>query len=247
MVPGASEPPETLELDDPATRERLLELYRPPVVPWLRLNFVTSVTGSAAGSDGTSETLTSAADRLILGVIRELADVVVVGAASVRAEGYHLPKHSPLAVVTTSGDLGGLSPEAASRVIVVCPASVADRARASGATVLVVPEKQTVPDPTAIPRRQGALSSADIVTALRGAGYASIVCEGGPALARQLVVDGVVDELCLTTSPRITPTTLPLFGSDAFAERPVSLSGLLVDDDGALYARWVIGAPRATG
>lgn len=241
MAPGASEPPETLELNDPATRERLIELYRPPVVHWLRLNFVTSVTGSAAGSDGTSETLTSAADRLLLGVIRELADVVVVGAASVRAEGYHLPKHAPLAVVTASGDLGGLSAETAFRVIAVCPASAAERARASGATVLPIPDREAVPD------RQGALSSADIITALRGAGYASIVCEGGPALARQLVVDGVVDELCLTTSPRITPTTLPLFGSDAFPERPVSLSGLLVDDGGALYARWAIGAPQATG
>lgn len=241
MVPGASEPPETLELDDPATRERLLELYRPPEGSWLRLNFVTSVTGSAAGSDGTSETLTSAADRHLLGIIRELADVVLVGAASVRAEGYHLPKLSPLAVVTTSGDLGGLSPEAASRIIAVCPASVADRAGASGVTVLPIPDSEAVPD------RPGALSGADIATALRGAGYASIVCEGGPVLARQLVVDGVVDELCLTTSPRITPTTLPLFGSDAFVERPVSLGGLLVDEDGALYARWAIGAPRATG
>ncbi len=99
LVPAGPE----LDLDD---RPALLDLYRPPRSTWLRLNMVATVDGAAAGSDGTSESLTNRADRRILGVIRELADVVLVGAASVRAEGYQLPKRAPLAVVTRSGDLG---------------------------------------------------------------------------------------------------------------------------------------------
>lgn len=220
----------TLDLDSPATRDALLELYRPPRRPWLRLNFVTSVTGSAAGSDGTSGTLTSAADRRILGVIRELADVVLIGASSLRSEGYLFPKRARLAVVTASGDLGDLRLQGsdAERLIVVSPPTAVPGARGSaeGATFLTVPE------------RDGRMAPDDIVDALRDAGLASIVCEGGPGLARQLVIAGLVDEACLTTSPRLTPTTLPLLGVDPFPERGLELAGLLSDGDGALYARW---------
>ena len=88
IVPAADEVPEAVHIDD---RDRLLELYAPRAPDWLRLNLVASVSGSAAGTDGTSESLTSRADRRILGVIRELADVVLVGANSVRAEGYRCP------------------------------------------------------------------------------------------------------------------------------------------------------------
>ncbi len=220
-------PAESLELDAEGTRERLLELYAPPRVPWLRLNLVTSVSGSAAGSDGTSETLTSAVDRRILGVIRELSDVVLVGAESVRAEGYLRPKRAPLAVVTGSGNLeghriGGDGPP----IVVVCPAAAVDRVR------------QTLPDADILTVEGPRMLPADILAALRSHGFRSIVCEGGPGLARQFVVAGLVDEVCLTTSPRLTGVTLPLFGVEAFPEVAVTLEQLLVDDESSLYARW---------
>lgn len=230
-------PVESLELDATGTRDRLLALYRPPSTEWLRLNLVTSVSGSAAGSDGTSETLTSASDRRILGVIRELADVVLVGAESVRAEGYVRPKRVPLAVVTGSGDLAGhrIGGTEGPPVIVVCPPSAVDRARATLADAQII----TVPGPRMAPD--------GIIAALRGNGYPSIVCEGGPGLARQMVVAGLVDEVCLTTSPRLTGVTLPLFGVESFPEVAVELAQLLVDDDSAVFARWLTAGGRATG
>jgi riboflavin biosynthesis pyrimidine reductase len=229
-------PIESFELDAGATRERLLELYAPPTRPWLRLNLVTSVSGSAAGSDGTSETLTSAADRRILGVIRELADVVVVGAQSVRAEGYVRPKRVPLAVVTASGDLEGHRISGAGPdIVVVCPPTAVGRVRETLADAMVI----TVPGPRMLP--------AAIIAALRDHGFASIVSEGGPGLARQFVVAGLVDEVCLTTSPRLTGVTLPLFGIEAFPEVAVELAQLIVDEESSLYARWtVIPAGRAS-
>jgi riboflavin biosynthesis pyrimidine reductase len=149
-------PAESLELDADGTRQRLLELYAPPEGQWLRLNLVTSVSGSAAGSDGTSETLTSAVDRRILGVIRELADVVLVGAESVRAEGYVRPKRTPLAVVTGSGDLAGHRIAGTGpAVVVVCPPEAVERARASVDDAVIV----TVPGPRMLPR--------DILAALK--------------------------------------------------------------------------------
>ncbi len=224
-------PLESLELDAEGTRERLLDFYRPPAGAWLRLNLVTSVSGSAAGSDGTSETLTSPADRRILGVIRELADVVVVGAQSVRAEGYVRPKRAPLAVVTASGDLEGHKIAGdGPPIVVVCPPGAVERVRQSlpGADILTVDG----------PR----MPAAAILGALNGHGFRSVVCEGGPGLARQFVVAGLVDEVCLTTSPRLTGVTLPLFGVEEFAEVAVTLGHLLVDDESSLYARWVTGA-----
>src|SRR5690606_14102726 len=86
---------------------QLLDAYEPPARDWLRLNFVVSVTGSAAGPDGTSQTLTNRIDRRILGVIRAQADIALVGAQSVRTEGYRIPKTTTLGIVTSSGRLEG--------------------------------------------------------------------------------------------------------------------------------------------
>ena len=55
--------------------------------PWLRANMVSSLDGSAV-RDGRSEGLSSAADKEVFGVLRGLADVVLVGAGTARTEGY---------------------------------------------------------------------------------------------------------------------------------------------------------------
>ena len=134
--------PRTLASADVSTddgREWLRERYARTEDAYVRLNMITSLTGSAAGSDGTSESLTSRVDRAILGVIRAAADVVVVGAQSVRAEGYVVPRSSRLAIVTSSGDLTGhrlsLGPDATpDRVLLVCPAAIAADLAARTAT-----------------------------------------------------------------------------------------------------------------
>jgi riboflavin biosynthesis pyrimidine reductase len=213
--------PEIVDLDD---RERLLELYAPPRKDWLRLNMVASVSGSAAGTDGTSETLTSRADRRILGVIRELADVVLVGANSVRAEGYQLPRSAPLAIATRTGDLGGHRLAGGERRVVVLGPEGARGAAAASIDARFVPLSDD--------------SVTTLVTALRAEGFASIVCEGGPNLAAQLVTAGLVDELCLTTSPRVNGGALPVLGAAAAPDVPVTLAQLLLDGDGTLFARW---------
>jgi riboflavin biosynthesis pyrimidine reductase len=217
---------EDVDLDD---RARLLELYAPPRPQWLRLNLVASIGGSAIGADGTSETLTSRSDRRLLGVIRELSDVVLVGAASVRAEGYQLPRRSRLAVVTRSGDLGGHR-------------LGADPAQRPGEVVLLGPEAARAGAAASIDARFVALaddSVATLVAALRSEGFASIVCEGGPSLAAQLIEAGLVDELCLTTSPRVNGGALPVLGAAAAPDVPATLTQLLMDDaDDTLFARW---------
>jgi riboflavin biosynthesis pyrimidine reductase len=235
VFPGAATP---IDLESPDARDQLLELYRTPGADWLRLNLIASVSGSASGPDGTSESLTNAVDRLLLKVIRSLSDVVVVGAASVRAEGYFVPKNGALAVVSRTGNFAGHHiKDTGNRgaVLILCPASVVETAHAtiglSGVTIIPVADTD------------GSLSADAIVAALRDKGYRSIVAEGGPGLATQLVLGGVVDELCLTTSPVLGGGALPLFGAGEFDIHPLALRQLLIDDEGFTYARWAVGRP----
>lgn len=229
----------TLEVGSDETQETLESWYRPPVTPWLRINLIASVSGDAAGTDGTSETLSNPADRAILRAIRDVADAVVVGAASVRAEGYRVPLKAKLVVVTGSGDLSGhrIAPERADRVIVVCPAAALARVEESLgdslcglATILVVPDVG------------GRITPAAIVEALHARGLSSLICEGGPSLAGQFLHDRLVDELCLSTSPVVIGSGLPVFGTERFDASRLSLSQLLIDDRSALYARWRVEA-----
>jgi riboflavin biosynthesis pyrimidine reductase len=61
--------------------------------------------GSATGGDGTSRSLTSAEDRRVLRAIRSDADVVLVGAESIRTEGWFLPPRGRLVVLSSTGNV----------------------------------------------------------------------------------------------------------------------------------------------
>jgi riboflavin biosynthesis pyrimidine reductase len=237
-VAGAGEAAASRGLDEDGTREWLEDLYRPASTPHVRLNFVASVDGSVVGADGSSDSLSSVVDRRILGVIRELADVVLVGAGTVRAERYVLPRRTPLAVATATGDLEGHrfdADAAEGRLLVLCPPEARDRAVA---TLGGVPaEIVAVPLGAAA---DGRLGGDDVVDALRGRGLTGIVCEGGPALAAALLAAGRVDELCLTTSPELVTPLMPLVPAGVGVHAALRLEQLLVDDDHRTYARWAV-------
>jgi riboflavin biosynthesis pyrimidine reductase len=227
---------ETIDLDAPDARERLAALYDLPRRDWVRLNLIGSVSGGATGPDGTSESLTNLVDRLILRAIRAQSDVVVVGAASVRAEGYFVPRNGALAIVSRGGDFSHHQLRGTGNggtVLVLCPPAVVETARST----IGSPDARVI----AVPDVEGSLAAPTIVAALRGEGFESIVAEGGPELAALFVTGGVVDELCLTTSPVLNGAQLPLFGGTEFADHPLALTQLLIDDGGATYARWALG------
>ncbi|OUE22965.1 5-amino-6-(5-phosphoribosylamino)uracil reductase [Clavibacter michiganensis] len=235
-VADAGEPAAGRGLDDDGTRSWLEDLYRPASSVHVRLNFVASVDGSVIGADGSSDSLSSVVDRRILGVIRELADVVLVGAGTVRAERYVLPRRTPLAVATSSGDLTGHRFDAAAeagRLLVLCPPEARDRAVA---TLDGVPA-EIVPVPLGA-AADGRLSGDDVLDALGHHGLTGVVCEGGPALAAALLAAGRVDELCLTTSPELVTPLTPLVPEGSGVHAKMRLAQLLVDDDHRTYARW---------
>ena len=228
------EPFTEIDLDSTEGRVVLDGLYAVPESPWLRVNLIASVNGSAAGADGTSESLTNRVDRRILGTIRRLSDAVLVGAQSVRTEGYFLPKTAPLAILTGSGDLTGHripSDVAVGKVIVLCPSSAAAKVRSTlNAEHASIIELDAIDSPAA-------LDLTGAMGALRQLGYNNIVCEGGPTLAGRLIDARLVDEVCLSTSPQISSIAMPVFPGLS-TSRPLRLEQLLSDPDGHLFARW---------
>jgi riboflavin biosynthesis pyrimidine reductase len=167
----------------------------------------------------------------VLGIIRAEADVVLVGAQSVRAEGYVVPRTARLAVVTSTGDLSGhrltLGEDATpDRVLLVCPASIAgDLAdRASSYGVQVVPVAGGV-----------RLQPRAILDALGARGLRRIVCEGGPSLATQFADAGLIDEFCVTVAPVVEPVDRPFV--NPAVRQATDVAGALVDEAGFSYLR----------
>ncbi|MEI2268232.1 dihydrofolate reductase family protein [Microbacterium sp. No. 7] len=209
-------------------RRWIADRYAPAQENWVRLNMITSLTGSAVGPDGTSDTLTNRADRAILGVIRASADAIIVGAETVRAEGYLLPRRSRLAVITGSGDLAGhrLDPDPDGpddQVLLVMPDGAEPPPAAHGVTVVPVAASE------------GRMSATGILSSLIDRGLRHIVCEGGPTLAAQFAADDLIDEYCITAAPHLVPTAGPFLP----LRRPIDTwpAGVLVDDDGFSYLR----------
>lgn len=77
------------------------ELYAWPDRPWLRVNMISSVDGAAQGADGLTGTINNHVDESVFDLLRVDADVIVVGAGTVRAEGYG-PLGKPFVVIGSS-------------------------------------------------------------------------------------------------------------------------------------------------
>lgn len=202
--------------------------YAPPEGRYVRLNMITSLTGTATGSDGTSETLSSPVDRRILGVIRAASDVVVVGAATVRAERYIAPRRTRLAIVTSTGDLGDVQfpEEDRERVVLVADTAHARAVQRAGAALGI----------DTLVAGAAELSPAAILAALTTRGWTRVVCEGGPSIAGQFAEAGCIDEFCLSVAPQFTPPGTPLLGQAA-GVRLAAPHAMLVDDAGFSYLR----------
>jgi riboflavin biosynthesis pyrimidine reductase len=207
--------------------------------PWLVANMVAGLDGSLAWH-GRVGALSSEADRSLFVRLRGIADAVVVGAATVRAEGYgpvKLPAERraerraagrsevpPLVVVSRSLELDWDGPlwadDVAPRPIVMTAASapepLLDEARARADLVIAGDERVDLVEGMRVLTRRG---------------MRLVLTEGGPTLLAELVAGGLLDELCLTLTP--------VFGGDplTMAHRPrasAQLSSFALD--GALQA-----------
>ncbi|MBU4466430.1 MAG: pyrimidine reductase family protein [Actinobacteria bacterium] len=175
--------------------------------PTVRMNFVSSIDGSAT-HEGRSGGLSGAADKRHFELLRRVTDVVLVGAGTVRDEGYGpmrvsdasadwrerhgMPRHPVFAIVTGRLDLDPSSPiftDAPVRPIVVTTARADATAFAGVADVVAVGDEH--------------VDLAGALATIRGMGHAQVLGEGGPSLFGSLLAADLVDELCLTVSPTL--------------------------------------------
>jgi riboflavin biosynthesis pyrimidine reductase len=177
-------------------------------------NFIASVDGVSAlvAPRGAGPTLRGEsgadADRFVMGLLRFLADAVLIGAGTLRADRGHLwtaayidreragvyraaGRGEPrLVVVSASGDL-----------------DPAERALQAGALVLTTDSgashlRGRLPAASALRALgPGWLPAATILGAIRSEGHRRVLTEGGPTLLGRLAAERALDELFLTLSP----------------------------------------------
>ncbi|CNE93836.1 bifunctional riboflavin biosynthesis protein RibD [Mycobacterium tuberculosis] len=174
----------------------ILDRYAyPETTPWLRANMIVTLDGGIQYR-GDTGALGYAGDRALMKHLRTLADVVIMGATTIREYENYPPAASKLAIVSRSLRLdfdGPLFADApAPPIIITSGAAPAERLRQAErrAEVLVC----------------GA-ESADMGLALRQLaerGYTRQLCEGGPVVLAEIAAAGWLHELCLTVSPVIT-------------------------------------------
>ena len=213
---------------NPAPSEcTVLEAYdlprpRPADRPWVTVCMVASVDGSTV-VEGRSKALGSATDTEVLLTMRSLVDVVLVGAGTVRAEGYGPPRRNPdlrIGVVSRSGD--GLD--------------FTGPLFASGRAFMVVPDD--APD-LPVPTVRAGRGTVDLAAALAQLDARVVQSEGGPSLNGALAAAGVIDEVTLTIAPLIVGGRGPRVTDGA----PDVLFGMRLDqvmeDDGFLFTRYL--------
>jgi riboflavin biosynthesis pyrimidine reductase len=218
-------------------------IYAYPSGTCVRGNMIASVDG-AIEVKGRSGGLSGAADRLIFTVLRSLADVILVGAGTARAEKYGKatrvwpqlrlgrPAMPPIAVVTRSLDLdldSQLITGEGPRTILLTTNQAKERRElaAENADVIIAGD-DSVPASAAIEK-------------LTSLGHRRILVEGGPTLLGQLAAADLLHELCVTTSPLLegghSPGRMLRAASGQSGLTPLTLVSML-EDDGFVLSRY---------
>lgn len=185
-----------------------------PDRPYVRAMMVCTLDGAAAGDDGLSGSVSGDADRAVFRAVRRFADAVLVGGGTMKAEGYGPLRARPedadvrreagqapapvLCVVSGSLDLpldpGGFTDSDVTPIVFTTesadPATVSDvRQRAE---VVQLPGDR--------------VDAQMVLDQLHARGLDRVVCEGGPALLRQVTDAGLLDEADITISPMLVGT-----------------------------------------
>ena len=214
----------------------LLALYG-AAASYVRGGFVLSTDGAAV-VDGGSRALSGPADRLVFRTLRAVCDVIVVGAATARAEDYgtlrltadgaawraaqDLPALPRVAVVSRSLDLDERLLAGPRPIVITCAS--ADTSVIQGRADVIVAGDDEV----------------DIgagLDALATLGLHRLLCEGGPTLLSSIVAAGRLDELCLTSTPLLVGAAPGLLPAPLPSPVRLELQHLL-EDDGVLLSRY---------
>jgi len=209
----------------PADDVSLLDAYdvvrpRPAGRPWVSLCMVSGLDGSTV-VDHNSRALSNPADQELLLTLRSLVDMVIVGANTVRKEGYGPPRTPGLrvAVVSRTADFDFDLP-----------------LWQSGRALLLLPvDAPEVP----VPSVRAGTQQLDLADAIAQLDVDTVQAEGGATLNGMLAGADLIDELNLTISPQLTGGDGPRLtaGAPELAHR-MQLAHVL-EDDGFLFTRYL--------
>jgi riboflavin biosynthesis pyrimidine reductase len=214
---------------------------------WVTGHMVAGLDGTAA-IGGRVGALSTAPDQALFRRMRVIADVVLVGAETVRREGYGplrldddaqawrlaqgKPRNPPLAVVSrslsfdwTAKVFADAQADARTHVITCSAASPDRRAEAEKVARVVVAGDERVEPPAAM-------------RALAELGHRVVLCEGGPTWLGEIVAADRLDELCLSVSPLMGGDPLPVSVTPPGAGlAEFELKGTMVEQD-TLFLRY---------
>jgi riboflavin biosynthesis pyrimidine reductase len=237
---------------DPAVVYGNAERVPPAGRPWVLSDFVASADGSAT-AEGRSRGLSGPGDRKVFHALRALADLVLVGASTVRVEGYRPARPDadvqearrsrgqapvpPIAVVSQTLQFDWSSTfftDAVARPLIVTSSATDEDARTRAAEVadVIVAGEERV----------------DLRVAfglIADHGHRIVLTEGGPMLHGEIVLCGLLDELCLTISPLLACGMGPRITNGPPCEPAVEMDlAHLLEEDGFLFLRYVRAAYR---
>lgn len=176
--------------------DELADAYAfPDARSWIRVNFVSTLDGVIRGTDGTSRSIASPADQRAFSQLRRAADVVLVGAGTLRDEDYH-PARLPLAVVTATGNLP-VSLRLFTLRTADTPRTLVLTTKLGAASI----DRAWLPVAEVIECGEDGVDLPTAMAALIDRGLRRIHCEGGPRLLGDLAAAGLLDELLLTVVP----------------------------------------------
>ena len=240
---------------DSVEESRLADLYAYPdglQSCWVRGNMIASLDGGAT-DDGKAGGLAGAGDRAVFSLMRHAADVILVGAATVRIENYsgaQLPVAArqerqrrgqsevpPIAVVTQSGALDPNSllctRTEVPPLILTCRTSYDDTHRRLGSVAEVIDASGPQSD---------IVDAAAVLKIFAERRLYRVLTEGGPLFLGSLIEDGLLDELCLTIAPILVGGGAQRIVAGAgHLHTTMRRAHVLTDDDGYLYTRYVKG------
>jgi riboflavin biosynthesis pyrimidine reductase len=232
-----------------------LRFPQPATRPYVIGNFVTTLDGvvslNALGQAGGGEISGfNHHDHMVMGILRAVADAVIVGVGTLRASPRHLwiaeVTYRPLAevyrrwrnnlgktepplnvIVTAHGELDFSLPvfqSGAVPVLIVTTASGERRIRAQHLPAWIQIEAVADAD---------LLSARSILQAVGRARHCEVILtEGGPHLIGDFFAEKSLDELFLTLAPQIA-------GRDSSSERPGLVSGRIFAPEQALWGKLI--------
>lgn len=200
---------------------------------WVRVNFVMSLDGAIVGSEGLSKSLGTDADRRVFRLARSLADALLVGAQTIRAEDYS-PSRLPIAIVTRS-----LALDPSLRMF-------AERGPQHARPIIVTTDEAEPMAPAwlreaadVVACGAGSVDMTRVVDVLARRGLTRLLCEGGPAVLDDLFAADLVDELLLTIVPRLVGSDKHLVTRRGGYRPPVRMRPTLVlEHEGTVLTRY---------